>query len=181
MDESTVPITTRSPQFLALCDALTQMDLEYYVHPTKPNVLIGIRMTNVNPILAISFKEGRPVLRLRFHVPLVVPEERRVAVGQFLHALNFRIDFGTFRLDPHDGELQFFIGHDFTGATEFPAEMLSRMMLISQATIDGFFPALARVIFAGMNPDQALEQGEAHYFQLRGLNSEGENPDSSDE
>ena len=180
MNESAQPTQTRSPHFQALCAAIADLGLDFHPHPTGNFVVAGVRMTSVSPVFAFSVSEHDPVLKLKVILPLVVPEERRAAVGEFLHALNCRMEFGCFRIDPDDGELQFGITHDFGEAAGFPGDTLKRMTLIAQTTVDGFFPAIAKVIYAGMNPVQALEQGEAHYFRLRGCDGPGDDPGTSE-
>jgi hypothetical protein len=181
MNDTSTPQHFRSPNFTELCKTLNELNLDLHPHPTELRVLVPVRMSSLNPILVYALKDGLPVLKLIVLIPVIVPTERRSVVGEFLHALNYRLDLGSFRMDPADGELQFIITHDFTGSPEFPANTLKRMTLIAHATVDGFFPALAKVIYAGMKVDQALEQGEAHYVHLRGLDPELPNPNSSSE
>jgi hypothetical protein len=52
------------------------------------------------------------------------------------------------------------------GDTPLTDDMLRHWIVLSATTVDGFFPALMRVLFAGMRPDQAVEQGEGFLRDL---------------
>lgn len=99
-------------------------------------------------------------------LPTTVPEARRAAAGEFLHRINHGLNTGCFHLDPDDGELRFYLGLPLEPDHPLTDGIITRCIVIAATTVDGFHPALMKVIYAHMTPSQAVEQGEAHLATL---------------
>ncbi|NBP86512.1 MAG: hypothetical protein EBU54_15545, partial [Mycobacteriaceae bacterium] len=89
---------------------------------------------------------------------VLVPEDRRAAVAEFITRLNWNLSGARFLLDHGDGEVCCRVDLEAGGAALNDAT-LSKSILRCCHLTDGFFPALMSVIYRGTPPVQALEQG----------------------
>jgi hypothetical protein len=93
---------------------------------------------------------------------VLVPEDRRAAVAEFITRVNWQLSGARFLLDYEDGEVGCRIDLEAGGAALEDATLGKAILRCCHLT-DGFFPALMSVIYRGTPVVQAIEQGEAEF------------------
>ncbi|MCG3178269.1 MAG: hypothetical protein BIFFINMI_00595 [Phycisphaerae bacterium] len=89
-----------------------------------------------------------------------VPNNRRLAVAEFLTLANYGLSLGNFELDFRDGEVR------FKNSIAVKKDRLSRAMVRELAfcgfsIMDHYLPALMSVAFGKLSPRKAIEQADA--------------------
>jgi len=86
---------------------------------------------------------------------LHVPEEKRLAVAEYVVRANWEILIGGFELNMGDGQIHFKNSADVEGV-ELTHRFLMNLVAVSQVTADKYFPGLMKVIYAGVTPEDAI-------------------------
>jgi len=90
------------------------------------------------------------------YCPESVPEDRRLAMAEFLTRANYGLALGNFEMDMNDGELRFKTSIDVEGATLTP-ELIRPVIYANVLTMDEYLPAILAVIRAEKSPAEALD------------------------
>ncbi len=88
-------------------------------------------------------------------VQAVVPENKRMAVAEYLTRANFGIILGNFEMDFSDGETRFKTSADIE-TIELTATFVKNLIVANLGTVDKYYPGLMKVIFANMQPADAI-------------------------
>ena len=154
-----------STNFDVICNYLTSHDFKHEVDAERQMCHANISLTQVRNRLLVHAPADDVVVTMLLVLPVIIPPDRRAAAGEFLHRVNYEFRVGSFELDLNAGEVRFRVANCF-GETLFTDEMIGRWLHLSATTVDGFFPALMKVVFAQMAPAQAVEQGEGYLRDL---------------
>lgn len=127
--------------------------------------------------------EGRNILRLRFSgetanwtcyaqvreeqerfmfystLETKAPEEKRLAVAEFLTRANYGLLIGNFELDFSDGEIRFKTSVDMEDNT-FTPKFIQNMVYMNVLMMEKYLPGLMSVIYANVSPVDAISQIE---------------------
>lgn len=87
--------------------------------------------------------------------PLVIPEDKRLRVAEYLMRANFGILVGNFELDFRDGEVRMKTSADVEDIP-LTATFMKNLLVANLGTADRYFPGLGKVLFAGMAPADAI-------------------------
>ncbi len=85
----------------------------------------------------------------------VVPEVKRLAVAEYLTRANYGIILGNFEMDFRDGETRFKTSADVEGI-ELTARFVKNLIVSNLGTADKYYPGLMKVIYANMDPADAI-------------------------
>jgi hypothetical protein len=88
-------------------------------------------------------------------VPCNAAPARRAACAELLARINFGLTHGCFELDFDDGEVRFRTSVRLTD--DVPAELVDHLVFSNLCTVDRFFGAIMKVLYADANPKAALE------------------------
>ena len=91
--------------------------------------------------------------------PVNVPEERRLAVAEFLTRANFGLKVGNFEMDMDDGEVRFKTSIDVEKA-ELTRALVSNLVYANVWTMDRYLPGVLTVIYGSESPLQAIQKIE---------------------
>ena len=99
---------------------------------------------------------------LVFHsiLPFRVPEERRLAVAEYITRANYGLFLGNFEMDFTDGELRFKTSLDLEDSHPGQAQ-IRNTVLSNLAFVDRYLPGLMQVLNAQLSPEAAYEECEA--------------------
>ena len=127
--------------------------------------------------------EGRNILRLRFSgetanwtcyaqvreeqerfmfystLEIKAPEEKRLAVAEFLTRANYGLLIGNFELDFSDGEIRFKTSVDMEDST-FTPKFIQNMVYMNVLMMEKYLTGLMSVIYANVSPVDAISQIE---------------------
>jgi len=141
-------------------------DHELTAHPGGDGEALIVPMSLTHCRCNVMFHHDRDtsILVVMGAVPVTVPSERRGAVAEFLTRLNWNLTGNRFLMDFNDGDVR--VRRDVDVPEAPGRELIAGCFYSTCLALDGFFPSLMNVIFRGMSPVQALEQGEADYAKL---------------
>lgn len=143
---------------------LTAHELTAHPHGDGEALVVPMSLTHCRCSIAFHHEPGSELLTILGLHPETVPPARRAAVAEFLTRLNWSLNGQRFLMDWEDGEVR--VRTDLLLLAMPSLEQISRCFLAACATIDGFHPAVMNVIYRGMPPVQAVEQGEADLQKL---------------
>lgn len=86
--------------------------------------------------------------------PSLVPEDRRDAVGRYLHRADFGSILGNFELDLDDGEVRYKTSIEVGDVHPSPA-LLRPLFVANMGTCHRYFPGLVAVV-DGADPDEQI-------------------------
>jgi hypothetical protein len=91
--------------------------------------------------------------------PVRAPEDKRMAVAEFITRANYGLAVGNFELDFEDGEIRFKTSVDMEGFPLSPAA-LQPLVYGNVAMMDTYLPGILSVIYGGVSPAEAIAQIE---------------------
>lgn len=127
--------------------------------------------------------EGKPILRMGFSgdngkwacyaeareeqeqflfysiCPVNAPEDKRLAIAEFLTRANYGLLIGNFEFDFEDGEIRYKTSIDVKGDRLSPI-LVKQLVYINVVMMDNYLPGIIAVIYAGESPVQAIAQIE---------------------
>lgn len=89
-------------------------------------------------------------------VPLRAAPPRRGACAELCARINRQLALGHFDLDFADGELRYATLAPAPEGSGMPEEVLRHIVAAHRTLMDDFVPLFARVLFAGVPPEEAL-------------------------
>lgn len=92
-------------------------------------------------------------------MPFPTPEERRVAMAEFITRANYGLLIGNFEMDFRDGEVRYKTSVDVTGG-ELTYEMIRTLVIANVETLDYYLPGLLRVAMEDCDPAEAVAMVE---------------------
>jgi hypothetical protein len=92
--------------------------------------------------------------------PVNVPDEKRLAVAEFITRANYGLVVGNFELDFGDGELRYKTSIDVED-TELTPALVRPLVYANVWTLDRYVPGMMAVIYAEAEPADAIEKVEA--------------------
>jgi hypothetical protein len=132
---------------------------EWHYHLTRPTY-VWWRLYGKHATYILAFYTDEvPILGCRVTIPIRVPDEDRARALDFLNRANYGRRNGAFELDPDEGEVRFRLSFDAAFAPLAP-EMIGRLVGGAMWACEKYFPGLMKVIYAGQDPGEAIEEIE---------------------
>jgi hypothetical protein len=91
--------------------------------------------------------------------PVAAPEDRRLAVAEFLTRANYGLVIGNFEMDFTDGEIRYKTGVDIEGDRLSPA-LVRQLVYANVLTMDMYLPGIMSVLYGDVSPAEAIAQIE---------------------
>jgi hypothetical protein len=91
--------------------------------------------------------------------PVNVPEDRRMAVAEFLTWANYGLFIGNFELDMTDGEIRYKTSIDVEGDRLSPA-LVKPLVYTNVMMMDRYLPGIMSVIYGNVAPAEAVAKAE---------------------
>lgn len=88
-----------------------------------------------------------------------VPEDRRLAVAEFMTRANYGMRIGNFETDLNDGEVRYKSSIDFEGHP-LTHGLIHNAIYPAVTTMDRYFPSLMKVAYGGASAAEAVEEIE---------------------
>lgn len=93
-------------------------------------------------------------------LPLQVPEEKRMAMAEFITRANFGMEIGNFEMDFSDGTLQFRTSLDIEGG-ELTPMMIQNLAYVNVGVTNQYLPGAVMVVEGDATPLEAIEKVES--------------------
>ena len=110
--------------------------------------------------LAIGASAKRREIVCYCYVPTRVKPEDRVRVAELVTRINFGLRLGNFELDFGEGDIRYKTSVDVAEVAA-NSMMIRGMIGVAMWLCDMYFPAIQRVVFAGVAPEDAVRDVEA--------------------
>ena len=91
--------------------------------------------------------------------PVKAPENKLAEVAEFLTRANYGMIIGNFELDYADGEIRYKTSVDVEDV-DLVEPLIRHMIYANVLTMDKYFPGLMRVLYAGIDPVDAIDEVE---------------------
>lgn len=91
--------------------------------------------------------------------PLMIPEESRLAVAEFITRANYAMALGNFEMDFSDGEVRFKTSIDVTNVEVVPG-LIRPVVYTNCLMMEKYLPGLMSVIYTHVSPEEAVRQVE---------------------
>ncbi len=91
--------------------------------------------------------------------PVKAPEEKRLAVAEFIARANYGLRIGNFELDFSDGEVRYKSSLDFEGVLLEP-QLIRNAIYPAAQTMNHYLPGLMGIIYANKTPEEAVAEIE---------------------
>jgi hypothetical protein len=91
--------------------------------------------------------------------PVKAPEEKRLAMAEFIARANYGLRIGNFELDFSDGEVRYKSSLDFENVTLEP-QLIRNAIYPAVQTMDRYLPGLMGVIYGNKTPAEAVAEIE---------------------
>lgn len=117
--------------------------------------------------------EDKGFVRFYSIAPVIVPEESRGAVSEFLTRANYGLPLGNFEMDYRDGEVRFKTSIDVEGG-ELTPTMIENLLKSNLTTMDQYLPGLMRVLYGNVAPAAAVEAIESELLMKQFLEADVE-------
>lgn len=87
------------------------------------------------------------------------PEDKRLAMAEFLTRANYGMVIGNFEMDFSDGEIRYKTAIDVEDDRLTPA-LIKRLVYPNVLTMDRYLPGIMTVIYGDVSPEQAIARIE---------------------
>jgi hypothetical protein len=84
-----------------------------------------------------------------------VPEDKRLAIAEFLTRVNYALFLGSFEMDFSDGEVRYKTAMAVEDG-ELTQAMIKKMVYANVMSMDRYLPGIMSVIYGGASPADAL-------------------------
>ena len=128
------------------------------------SITVHVHLKHVRLLFGFSILE-KGLLQIEGYLPVVVPEDKKLAAADFFNRINWGLMRGRFVMDPSDGEVRFRQEFGYGSGSNIVG-IATLYLAHGNRMIDAFFPALTGVIFRDTSPEEALEQGTKEYELL---------------
>lgn len=85
-----------------------------------------------------------------------VPEDKRLAIAEFLTRANFGLNIGNFEMDFDDGEIRYKTSIDVTG-DRLTTGLIDPLVKASLVAMDDYLPGITAVLAGETTPKEAVE------------------------
>lgn len=143
-----------------LTEYLDSQEWNYTVHEDKNYVSMRMNMKTVDSCACIMSIIDETTLLCYSVFPIKVPEERRVAVAEFLCRANYGLYHGNFEIDFRDGEVRYKTTGMTTEEDPIDEECIGRLINLGFAMTDRYAPGILSVLYANDSPASAIERIE---------------------
>lgn len=90
-------------------------------------------------------------------LPANAQSTKRAAIAEFLTRANYGMVIGNFEMDYDDGEIRYKTSVDVEGST-VTLPLIRQMVYANISIMDHYFPAIMRVLYGGISPQEALSE-----------------------
>jgi hypothetical protein len=125
----------------------------------RPILRLGFQGDNGQWTCYAQAREEETQLLFYSLCPVKAPEDRRMAVAEFLTRANYGLFIGNFELDFGDGEIRFKTSIDVEGDPMSPA-LVRPLVYTNVLMMDRYLPGLLSVIYGNVPPAEAVANVE---------------------
>ncbi|MCX8107723.1 MAG: YbjN domain-containing protein [Verrucomicrobiae bacterium] len=150
--------------YATLCKTLTGNNIDFERYPENHAVLANLELKNTRATLMIHAPPNEPFMSIMVILPIAMPPDRRAAVGELLHRVNYDLRVGNFEFSYDDGEVRFHLSVLLPNKNyNLSGKAILHWLAVAVHSLDGFCPTIVRVARSKISPAHAHEQSEAEF------------------
>ena len=153
------PAHRKEPLLDRVVQFLEEDDWKYQRFEDMPLLRTAFQGENGNWNVAVQSNEAYEQVYVYSVWTNNVPEERRMAVAEYLTRANYGLTIGSFEMDLADGEVRYRTSVDVEGGELAPV-MVKNLLYLNVFMFDKYLPGLNKVVFGGMPPADAVAEAE---------------------
>lgn len=140
-----------------LVDFFQQEDWTYEQLPDLPIFRLGMTGRNGKWVGYAQAREEQDQAVFYSVCPANVPEDRRMAMAEFMARVNYGLVIGNFEMDFHDGEVRYKTSIDVENDRLTPA-LVRNMIVLNLQMMDRCLPGIMAVAFGDVAPEEAVSR-----------------------
>ncbi|MBD2436570.1 YbjN domain-containing protein [Nostoc sp. FACHB-110] len=139
---------------------LQQHNWSFSQHATEPILKMSYQGENGEWLCTAKTREEHRQFIFYSSLPVSVPENKRLAVTEFLTRANFGLIVGNFEMDLQDGELRYKTYSIEAEGCNINPDLIGQLIFANLMIMDRYLPGIMSVIYANVAPELALKQVE---------------------
>ena len=147
------------PMFTVVKACLEDLKWSYEVSERDDDRVVittRVRLEDLTCRTQFVLSESRQRLGIFVYLPFAVPEERRMAVMEYLTRVNYRIFLAKFEFDLSDGELRAVCAVITEDAT-LSLEMVQRMRRDAHGVMETYVPGILSIVYGHRTAQDAWQ------------------------
>ena len=148
-DQDVMAPEAAGPMLMVVRACLEDLGWSYEVSEKEPErtvITTRVRLEDVTSRTQFILSETRQRLGIFVYLPFDVPEDRRMAVMEYLTRVNYRIFLAKFEFDLSDGELRAVCAVITEDAT-LSLEMVQRMRRDAHSVMETYAPGILSIVY----------------------------------
>ena len=125
----------------------------------QPILRLGFQGENGQWTCYAQAREEQAQLLFYSACPVKAPEDRRMALAEFLTRANYGLFIGNFELDMNDGEIRYKTSIDVEGDRLTPA-LVKPLVYANALMMERYLPGIMSVIYGDVAPAEAVARVE---------------------
>lgn len=145
-----------SPMFEMVIQFFRDDEWKFEQVEGRTTLRMGVRGRNGEYHCLAIVNEQTNIFLFRTKSAISAPEDKRLAVAEFITRANYGLAIGNFEFDFVDGEIAYKTSIDVEGDRLSP--MLIRHLVHSNlSTFDRYYPGVMKVIYSDVSPEEAVK------------------------
>jgi hypothetical protein len=136
-----------------------QDDWNYTEIEAGESVSLEIKMENSNYTCYAIVDDEDNIFKFYSTSPLKTPKKKLLQIAELLTRANYGLTLGNFEMDFEDGEVRYKTSI-LVGDRELDYPVIKGMVYLNLFTIDKYLPAIMKVIYTNISPEEAITQIE---------------------
>jgi hypothetical protein len=160
LSETTEDATSSKQNLEEIINFFTKDDWPYTKIKGEPVLLTAFQGENGKWNCSAKVREEQEQFVFYSICPINAPENKRIAIAEFLTRANFGMIIGNFELDFADGEIRYKTSIDVTGDS-LSSELIKQLVYANVTMMDEYLPGIMSVINEDVSPEDAIAQIES--------------------
>lgn len=130
-----------------------------YTEEEGNRIFLSIRCKNA-VYKGVFLHRNEKRLDFYFDVPLMIPEEKRNEIGDYIHLVNWGMPLVTLEFNPARGDIRSRTTVLWTEGEVPTGETLDRYIARNYHTVDNYFKGITAILYGGLSPLEAIKMVE---------------------
>lgn len=122
----------------------------------RDTIRFGVSLDSMKVDCILDIRESSDLILFYTVLPLMVPEDRRSVVSEFIARANYGLRIGNFELDFRDGELRYKT-YASTNQSCINIDIVRHLIHANIQTFEKYVPGVLKVIYSDMTPEEAID------------------------
>ena len=143
------------------------MELNFALEEENNRIRFYMDTEAMKEVRFMAYKENPHTMLFLTYLPMKVPEDKRVAVAEYLTRANYGLHVGNFEMDMEDGEVRYKTTGCADENTMPGLDVIRRLTYVGFSMFDRYVPSLLSILYGGKTPTEAIAEAEKDLEQAR--------------